>query len=333
MNAYRFLRLWLRHGWLAGALIGAGLNVHAEIPQNARAADDAKYLCPKVAQPGDLLATAQRLSEDSFDKNKLACAADLSAEAVKSNGSAAPTLLAAIAAQNTYFQEIQLQRELDFIGAQAGEWNARQQHATESMQQLCAIASRELPQDAAARALCARAELLMHRNDEPKDYVAATRRAIPVLNEVTRQSPEVLGGAPLVWLGKLYLDLPVIFGGNAAASVQLLETARRIDPRDPERLADLALAYDEVGRDADAKAALRELLALDTAAPARLQSLADAFMVGSGLGARMPDAELQAGFEAKRHALFAAHPQLNTRIRTAIAGHGGENPLTGKRQY
>jgi hypothetical protein len=97
-------------------------------------------------------------------------------------------------------------------------------------------------------------------------------------------------------------------------------------------LSDLAKAYEAEGLTQDTKATLRELVALNPA-DGSLQSVADAWLVGEGLAARLDEPAMEAQFEEKRHRLFAANPKLQTRLTSAIGGHGGANPLTGKPQY
>jgi len=172
----------------------------------------------------------------------------------------------------------------------------------------------------------------LHRADEPKDWVATARRAIVVLNNVVETAPSVLDGTPLVVLGKLYLDLPPLFGGNPSKAVELLERARAASPSDSRRISYLALAYAQVDRPSDATAALGQLIKIP-ALPATRQYVADSTIVGIGLATRLHDDTLRSAFQAKRKALFKEHPELRPHVFVAVDGHGGENPLTGERQY
>jgi len=141
-----------------------------------------------------------------------------------------------------------------------------------------------------------------------------------------------MDGRALVCLGKLYLDLPTIFGGSTAHAIELLERARAVDLRDSQRLSYLANAYEQEGKSAEAVKTLTQLLAVEPRPDTR-QLVADAWMTGIGVADRLHDGRLQASFEKRRQMLLASHPELLTRARTAVGGHGGEDPLTGKRQY
>jgi tetratricopeptide (TPR) repeat protein len=299
------------------------------LPKNPNAAKDAAYSCPEPASAVALLAQARVLALQTYDKNKLACAADLYYRLASSSSSSPAIRIAAVQAQVAYLHEVDVEHDLDFAGQQTAEWNIRLAHGAEQARLLCA--GRQTASLALAT-VCAEAHLREHRYDDPKDYVAAVRRVIPALTDVSQRAPQTLDGLDLVYLGKLYLDLPTIFGGDSAKAVSLLERARRYAPRDPQRLSDLALAYEAVGRSREAKGVLPGLAALDPA-DGSLQSLADAWMVGEGLASRLGVRAMETRFELERHRLFVAHPELQTRLRSAIAGHGGVNPLTGKPQY
>jgi Tfp pilus assembly protein PilF len=299
------------------------------IPKNPNAAKDAVYSCPEPASPAARLAQARALALLTYDKNKLACAADLYYRLASSPSSGEAIRVAAVRAQIAYLHEVDVEHDLDFAGQQTAEWNIRLAHGAEQARLLCAGRQAASPE---LNTVCAEADLREHRYDDPKDYVAAVRRVIPALTEVSRRAPQSLDGLDLVYLGELYLDLPTIFGGDSAKAVSLLERALRYAPKDPRRLSDLALAYEAVGRTREAQGVLPGLAALDPA-EGSLQSLADAWMVGEGLASRLGERSMERRFEVQRHRLFVAHPELQTRLRSAIAGHGGVNPLTGKPQY
>lgn len=302
------------------------------IPKNPNAAKDAVYACPEAANPAAQVTRAQSLAVETYDKNKLACAADLYYQAASSSAADPAIRVAAVAAQIAYLREIGTEHDADLLGQQTAEWDIRLAHGDKQAGLLCASTAHQQATDSALSTVCAEADLLAHRYDDPKDYVAAVRRVIPTLTAVSEHVPQTLDGLDLVYLGDLYFDLPTIFGGNSAKAVVLLERARQYAPRDPARLSDLAKGYEAEGRTQDTKAVLRELVALN-ASDGSLQSMADAWLLGEGLAARLEDPAMEAQFEGKRHRLFAANPKVQTRLTSAIGGHGGANPLTGKPQY
>ena len=304
----------------------------AEIPQNARAAEDAAYPCDMAGDADALLARARELSRLTSDRNKLACSADIYAKLAAAGTPAGELLADALAAGISYLKQVNIERDLDFSGAQTGEWLARTAKVSEQLEALRKQAGSLYADDLTLKMLGAQADLLMNRYSDPKDFVVAFRRSTAVLNQAIAATPPPRDGAAFVYLGKAYLDTPPIFGGSPKKAVELLEQARRIDPKDPERLGLLAQAYDQTSATERLEQALDELLALDPR-EADLQNLADAWMTGIGIADRMKNRKLLGGFKAKRHALLATHPGLLSRARTGIAGHGGEDPLTGEKQY
>lgn len=302
------------------------------IPKNPNAAKDAVYSCPEAVSPAARLAEARTLALETYDKNKLACAADLYYEAASSSAADPATRIAAIEAQIAYLREIDTEHDADLLGQQTAEWDIRLAHGDKQAGQLCANTASQQAGDAALSTVCAEADLLVHRYDDPKEYVAAVRRAIPALTAISERAPQTLQGLDLVYLGELYFDLPTIFGGSSTKAVVLLERARQYATPDPTRLSDLAKVYEAEGRSQDVRAVLRELVTLNPV-DGSLQSVADAWLVGEGLAARLNEHALETRFEAERHRLFAANPKVQTRLTSAMGGHGGANPLTGEPQY
>jgi hypothetical protein len=304
----------------------------AEIPQNARAAEDAVYPCDMAGDAGVLLARARELSRLTSERNQLACAADLYVKLAAAGTPDRELLADALAAGNSYLKQVNIERDLDFVGAQTGEWLARTAKVSQQLEALRTQAASLYADDLTLRMLGAQADLLMHRYTDPKDFVVAFKRSTAILNQVIAATPPIRNGAAFVYLGKAYLDTPPIFGGSPKKAVEALEQARRIDPKDPERLGLLVQACDQTSATERLVQVLDELLALDPR-QTDLQDLADAWMTGIGIADRLNNRKLLSGFKAKRHALLAAHPGLLTRARTGIAGHGGEDPLTGEKQY
>jgi tetratricopeptide (TPR) repeat protein len=315
----------------AGMLLGP-LGATAEIPQNARAAEDAVYPCDTSGGAADQLARARQLAAHTFDRNQLACATDLYSGLAAAGTPDKELLTAAMSTGNSYLKQVNIERDLDFVGAQTGEWLARTAKVSQQLETLRGRAATLYPDDVAMQVLGAQADLLTHRYSDPKELVVTFRRSVATLAKATEVSPAPLDGAAFVYLGKAYLDTPPIFGGSPKRAVEVLEQARHIDPNDAERLGLLAQAYDQTSATERLEQVLKELSALNPQ-HAVLQDLADAWMTGMGLAERLNNRSLLAQFKRSRHALLAAHPELLTRARTGIAGHGGEDPLTGEKQY
>jgi tetratricopeptide (TPR) repeat protein len=317
---------------LAAGMLLVSLAATAEIPQNTRAAEDAAYPCDNSGGPADQLARAKQLAAHTFDRNQLACATDLYTGLVAAGTPDKELLTTAMATGNSYLKQVNIERDLDFVGAQTGEWLARTAKVSQQLETLRSLATKLYPDDVALQVLGAQADMLTHRYSDPTEFIVAFKRSVATFTKATEVSPSPLDGAEFVYLGKAYLDAPPIFGGSPKRAVEALEQARRIDPNDAERLGFLAQAYDQTSATERLEQVLKELLALNPR-QAVLQDLADAWMTGIGLADRLNNRSLLAQFKRSRHALLAAHPELLTRARTGIAGHGGEDPLTGEKQY
>jgi hypothetical protein len=316
----------------ACAALLAMSGAHAELAQNPRAAEDAKYQCDTSGTRDDTIARARSYAILLYDLNKLACASDLLSAATENGAPDVASQTEALKSTVDYIEQVSLERDVDPAGVQTLEWESRLAKASKKIDALGRLADARFAGDPGIATLRAKADLLLHRADEPKDWVTTAKRNMSILEKIAGDSPRALDGMPLVVLGKLYLDLPPLFGGNPVRAVELLERAGAIDGADSQRLGYLALAYAQNDRNGDAKKVLDRLLVLK-ATPATEQYVADATIVGVGLSARLHDPARLHRFEEKRRVLFTANPELRPHVFVAVDGHGGENPLTGERQY
>ena len=205
----------LHAGITAAVLMFAAMTpAPAEIPQNARAAEDAVYPCDMAGDAGALLARARELSRLTSERNKLACAADIYAKLAAAGTPDKELLADALAAGNSYLKQVNIERDLDFVGAQTGEWLARTAKVSGQLEALRKQASSSYADDLTLKMLGAQADLLVNRYSDPKDFVVAFRRSTAALNQAIGAAPPIRNGAAFVYLGKAYLDTPPIFGGS-----------------------------------------------------------------------------------------------------------------------
>src|SRR5665213_3046635 len=195
----------------------------AEIAQNTKAAEDAKYQCNMSGNREVTIARARAYGLILHDRNKLACASDLLFAASEQGAPKLALLTEALGSAVIYIEQVSLERDVDPVGIQTLEWNIRLAKASKLVDDLGQAADAKYPGDPAITTLRAKAELLLHRADEPKDWVAVAKRNMAILEKIVGSNPGVLDGTPLVVLGKLYLDLPPLFGGSPARAVELLD--------------------------------------------------------------------------------------------------------------
>lgn len=185
------------------------------------------------------------------------------------------------------------------------------------------------PNDPPLKILRAAIILLLAPWQDTEQGLAQSRVAGTLLDEAMAADPKALGGMAQMLRGRMYFELPTMLGGDLDRSVQLLEEAVRQDPANAQALRFLAETYDQEMKEAKAKAMLQAMLKL-SAEQGKLQQLSDELRMGAGLARRLGEAGIAIELDTKRVALLKQHPELLTRVSTAVSGHGGKNPLTGK---
>ena len=130
-------------------------------------------------------------------------------------------------------------------------------------------------------------------------------------------------------MGRLYFQLPETAGGDLDQAVLHLQRAHETARKNIEFQRWYAESLVALGRKPEAGAVLAKMLPLQPEAIER-QRFADELRAGIGLAQRAGDDALAQQLTSKRAALFKEFPQLLTRQPTAVMGHGGADPMTGK---
>lgn len=312
--------------YLALLLGPVGASAQARLENSAK---DAIYACP-MPPPDAVAATATELGAAQWDKNKLACSADLWF-ALAQKAPAEPMLqVQALLAATAYIDQVNKLASFDLYSVHEGEWEARIQHAANNGK---IIEERlgALPIDN-ANVLAARA---LYRLTWPtkiadaKTQMAESSTAFELLAKAVALDPKTLDGNALWLLGRLYYDLPEFAGGDPAKGMALLEEAYRDTPQNVSLLRYSAYVFVQERQVPQAKQRLADMLKLRPD-PANLQLLADELKSASELANRAGEAALAQQLTAKRNRLLDAYPQLLRRLGTAANMHGGVDPITGK---
>jgi tetratricopeptide (TPR) repeat protein len=298
------------------------------VPPDLTAAAQANYSCLKTASDSDKKRVAASLSTQTSDKNALACAADLRFELTMASPTDLGGRVAALESLGSYIDLVHSLKDFDLLKVSWPEYELRLEHAQKLTSSLIPASLKTWPNNAEIMILAAELESALAGPNNPQITLAA----IADLKKAVALSPGALNGRGESLIGCKYLALPPLFGGGAANAAGYLERARQIAPTNPRVLENLAEAYDELDRRADA---LRTLQALADAPPLalNLQLSADEWRMGEGLAARIGDTALSARFARRREELMRQHPEILLRKVKAEFGHGGNDPLTGAPQY
>jgi predicted Zn-dependent protease len=316
----------------AASTIGLSLaasTAFAQLPSNPEAERRAAYTCPKAADNAQREKQAAQLRQKSYDKNALACALDFRFEVAKASPADLQAQLNALQSLVDYIDHVRALKMIELVQMNWAEYAVRFEHAEKIRGVLVPAALQSFGNDASVIILSTQSAVLLAGPNEPQvrlDALEKLKRAIAL-------DPKALDGEAQTLIGRIYLDLPTIYGGGADKALPYLQEARKIAPGEPRTLRYLAEAYDELGQKAEASGAL-EALASSTPPDARLWQLyCDEWRMGEGLATRMGDEALAKRFGTQRTALLDQHPELLRRNVETVFGHGGSNPVTGEPQY
>jgi tetratricopeptide (TPR) repeat protein len=298
------------------------------MPVSQDAPDRAKYICSSFNDNAARARAAVALSVQTYDKNALACAADLRFELATTNPNDLVAHIDALTSLLSYVDHVRSLKDFDLLQMNWAEYDLRFEHAAQLASKLIPTSRQKWPTNPAITILCAGIDRSLAGPNDPQITLAA----IAQLKHAVANDPKALNGMGELLIGRSYLVLPPIFGGGVAKAIPYLTQARDISPGDPRALRYLTEAYDELGRSGEALAALR---ALANIAPldSDLQLFADEWRMGEGLATRLRDPAVADTFAAKRADLMLKHPNLLSRKVEAVFGHGGDDPMTGKPQY
>jgi tetratricopeptide (TPR) repeat protein len=314
---------------LAGSAGAAAPSSHIP-PINEDAAEQAKYTCPAAPTLVDKQAIAARLEPHTYSKNDLACAAEYRFAVAQAAPADREAQVAALAALERYMDHVATLRAFDLLTIDTAEFDARADQANQMARVLIPRAQAAWPDDAAVLALTA-VSAISSAGDGMR--IAATRKAIDSLERSIALDPKALNGFALAAVGRIYAELSPLYGGDTRKAIERLQAARAIDPGNPLVLRLLASSYLESGDRAAAMTALQSLLEVSTSDAAQRQYVSDELRQGEGIASRLGDAALSRQFADRRTQLLKANPNLLVRNSITGIGHGGDNPVTGERQY
>lgn len=314
-------------GFSAAGAYGAAPSTHIP-PINEDAAEQAKYTCPVAPTAADKLATAARLEPHTYSKNDLACAAEYRFALAQAAPDDRAAQLAALIALDRYMDHVATLRAFDLLTIDTAEFDARADQANQMARALIPRAQAAWPDDPAVLALTA-----MTGIGSASERIAATRKAIVSLERSIALDPGALHGFASASVGRIYAELSPLYGGDTRKAIAHLQAARSVDPNNAMVLRLLASSYLEIGDTPAAMAALRALLDVPTQDAAQRQYVSDELRQGEGIASRLGEAGLSKQFAERRTRLLKENPELLVRNSITGIGHGGDNPVTGERQY
>jgi len=293
----------------------------------------ATYACPEVPDREARVARALELRDRRYDKNAVACAADiLFAESVaraKDVELAKEALLASLA----YLDVVTLLKAHDLAGTYVDEWKVRLEHGKAQAKALSERLNALAANDPDVIAMEGTTLLVVHQFDNLITVAHSVRKARGLLERAVELDPMAFDGWALTLLGRIHFELPAILGGDSAKSVEILERAFAQTPGNVQLLRYLAESYDQELQETKAIAMLQRIRDLPDPASVDLQLTVDELRLAQGLATRLAHEALAAGLQARRRALLETHPMLDPRVSVQAAGHGGDNPITGEAQY
>lgn len=290
---------------------------------------DAAYVCP-VPAPAVIAARATELGAADWDKNSLACSADLWSVLADSATNNPQLQVQALLATTAYVDHVNSLANSDLYGVHAAEYALRLDHAVKqgkALEERLAAIPVDDPTVLAARGLW---KLTWPaKTSDAKTQITETRAACGLLAKAVASDPKALEGNALWILGRAFYDLPQFAGGDPVKGLALLEEAHRNTPANASLLRYSAYVLAQEREPNKAEDRLKELLAIPLPDHGR-QLVADELKGGADLATRLGDADLAAKLAEKRHALLEAHPELLKRLPSTANLHGGVDPLTGK---
>jgi len=289
--------------------------------------------CPQPTDQKSFEAAFEAASVQRFSLDRLACAADMSAQRARQSPKDVDLQMLALDAQIDLL--LALQQQLDTQTYQGGDAyvDIKKKWAL-GIAQGKAISARlatpaaQTPSLAGLRIafdLASVSSVLA----PPEQAFKVAVESITQLEKLLTRDPKLLDGIGEMMLGRLYYQLPESAGGEVEKAVVHLRNAHAIAPDNIEIDRWLAESLVATGGRAQALEVLRSMLPLDPE-PVQRQQFADELRAASGLATRSGDDELSRDLAAKRDRLLHQYPELQTRQTAAISGHGGVDPLTGR---
>lgn len=167
------------------------------------------------------------------------------------------------------------------------------------------------------------------REHSTREVMDATAQAMILLEEVIADSPEAIGGLPLLMLSQSLLALPEFAGGDPLRAIELLEQGLTIDPNNLSFHRWLVEALLGEREKEAAITVLRKAMhvPVDVLHP---QDYVDMAKDLGGIAVRLNVDDVAQHFSLNRQKLLSEKPYLLARKSRASVGHGGAHPITGE---
>jgi len=317
-----------------------------EVQARYRAAAAERIACPRIEGDAALMAAFAKDAASKWDRAAMGCATEYGARAMEAL-SLPTNLIWAVATFRTdniethlqvlgahldYFEVLDKSYSAHYQGIEmATELGLRWEHARERSETLMTRIDPLVPKLTEARLLRA-AYLLAStlRETPPEVQNTAVAAALEDLQIAIAENPEALDGLGPLLLGQVLAVLPEFLGGDILAAIDLLEQAHALNPTDLSVHHTLVEAYLGERETDKALALLRHAASIDPSTE-NPQDYADEMKYLGGLALRAGAPDLARQMAGHRSAILAAHPQLDPRKEMAALGHGGADPLTGKK--
>lgn len=327
-----------------GSVLSDLQNAETQARYRAEAAE--KIRCPKIEGYDALLAAFAREATSKWDRAAMGCATEYGARAMDEL-SLPTSLIWAVATFRTdniethlevlgahldYFEVLDQSYSAHYQGIElATELGLRWELARKRAEGLMARIDPLVPKLTEARLLRAAYLLASTLRETPVDEQnAAVAAAIDDLRIAVGENPEALDGLGPLLLGQVLAALPEFLGGDILTAIALLEQAHALNPTDLSVHHSLVEAYLGERETEKALALLGQALSINSDAE-NLQDYVDEMKYLGGLALRAGAPELARQMGEQRAAVLAAYPQLDPRKEMAALGHGGADPLTGKK--
>lgn len=317
-----------------------------EVRARHRAEAAEKIACPRIEGYDALIAAFAQNVTSKWDRAAMGCATEYGARAMEEL-SLPTNLIWAVATFRTdniethmevlgahldYFEVLDRSYSAHYQGIElATELGLRWEQTRERADGLMARIDPLVSKLTEARLVRAAYLLASTLRETPVDEQnAAVAAAVEDLRIAIEENPEALDGLGPLLLGQVLAALPEFLGGDIVAAIELLEQAHALNPTDLSVHHTLVEAYLGEREEEKALALLKNAASIDPAVE-NLQDYVDEMRYLGGLALRAGAPELARQMGEQRAAILAKNPFLNPRKEMAALGHGGADPLTGKK--
>ena len=311
-----------------------GLMTHGTAHALATSEKDLGAACKKARNFDEFNELVGEYSSQKFSKEALTCALKMSADYAASKPKDAESHVVALTASIDLLEAVSsiLDGSPYNEGPEAKDLTLRWQYAIKRGKETYARLAKLAPNDPNVGALKVAFDLLAtSRYVSQELMIKVAAEALPRLQQYLKQDPKLLNGLGEMMLGRMYLSLPEVSGGDQDLAIVHLKKAVEIDPRNLVNVRWLAEGYMALQQN-DLVIKTVQLMQGIKPQEGQAQQYADELRGGIGLASRAGDQALSDALRGQRDAFLAKHPEVLTRKSLPQVGHGGANPLTGKHE-